>query len=321
MTTLTTDVLAVFKRPFALNDHEFLNGFVYLTEPAVGNRIEEIDPAWGFDIIRIYREGEFAVCAARLTILGVSRDCVGMQKINEKAGEPEKSAATDALKRGARLFGIGRYLLDAPKENAGFEKWLNDLSKWKDAQPVAFKDDRSRISGFVALMKERYGVTATEITQALGVSRFGEYGGDETSAEAAIKAWVNPPPPKVTEPSPVPDADQKTANGDGTLERLFGKKPAEQFPGELFLVDSILMQKERGANNFSYVLNTTAADGTVIHIYAGDVFRRAGLNPDAWKKAGHTERFDPALEVYAAREHGKWVVYTVVVPQAQDMPL
>lgn len=133
---LTPETLASLKRAFPYADHEFIKGFVYLSEEAICDRIEEVDPSWSFDILRAYREGDQSICAARLSVCGVSRDCVGMQKVMENAGEPEKGAATDALKRGARLFGIGRYLLAAPKEKDGFDKWLAGEQKKSNPTPA-----------------------------------------------------------------------------------------------------------------------------------------------------------------------------------------
>jgi len=116
--------LQKLKRAFPRAAHEFVNNFVYLTEAAIADRIEEIDPSWTFELLDKGRIADQAIVHARMTIKSISRDGIGMQKINEKAGEPEKGAATDALKRCARLFGIGRYLLDAPKEGGEFDKWL-----------------------------------------------------------------------------------------------------------------------------------------------------------------------------------------------------
>lgn len=127
--TLTIEHSNTLKRPFSRADHEFVRSFVYLTEEAICNRIEEVDPAWTFELQRMERNGEQSTVCARLTICGVSREGVGMQQFNEKAPEAEKGAATDALKRCARLFGIGRYLLDAPKEGTAFDGWLAKLQK------------------------------------------------------------------------------------------------------------------------------------------------------------------------------------------------
>lgn len=132
---LEADDLVILKRAFAFADHEFTRGFVYLTEESITSRIEEVDPSWAFDIMQVVHEGNNAICHARLTIKDVSRDGIGMQQILEKAGEPAKGAATDALKRCARLFGVGRYLLDAPKEGDEFKRWLADQQKNSRSAP------------------------------------------------------------------------------------------------------------------------------------------------------------------------------------------
>jgi hypothetical protein len=70
------------------------------------------------------------------------------------------------------------------------------------AAPLPFAQDRDRITKFVARMTDAYGVTTAEIMTALGVTRFGEYSGEEADAEAAVKALVKPPEPP--EPTPAP---------------------------------------------------------------------------------------------------------------------
>lgn len=128
--------LDILKRPFRRDEHEFIRGFVYLTEQAITDRLDEVDPAWTLEVLSITYSGENVVVLARMTVKAVSRDGVGMQKINEKAGEAEKGAATDAMKRAARLFGVGRYILDAPTE-AGFDTWFTKLSdKEPPVQPA-----------------------------------------------------------------------------------------------------------------------------------------------------------------------------------------
>lgn len=124
---LTAQDTETLRRRFKPQEHEFLQEFVYITESAIANRIEEVDPSWTFEILASYTRDNQAVVNARLTIKGVSRDGVGMQVIMEKGkSEPEKGAATDALKRAARLFGIGRYLLDTPSNVRN----MTDLTKW-----------------------------------------------------------------------------------------------------------------------------------------------------------------------------------------------
>jgi hypothetical protein len=127
---LTAEDVRVLNSAFPRAAHEFMQGLVYLTEQAVTERIDTVDPAWSFEILRIEHVFDQAIVHVRLTIKGVSREGVGMQKVVEKAGEPAKGAATDALKRAARLFGVGRYLLDnPPKEGRAFDDWLAQQQK------------------------------------------------------------------------------------------------------------------------------------------------------------------------------------------------
>lgn len=131
---LTRDDINLLSKPFRRVDHEFTRGYVYITEGAITARLDEVDPAWTFEIQQVSVRDKQGVCAGRLTVKGVTRENVGMQAIelgnnDREVGEAEKGAVTDALKRCARLFGIGRYLLDDPpkvngKDDADFNKWL-----------------------------------------------------------------------------------------------------------------------------------------------------------------------------------------------------
>lgn len=124
--TLTKEDLATLQFPFKANEHRFLQGKAYIREDAITERIEQIDPAWEFKYVEMSSrvaagsEKPLIFCIMNLTIKGVTRSGVGMadvtltKKGDDEANEAEKSAATDALKRAARLFGIGRYLLDLP---------------------------------------------------------------------------------------------------------------------------------------------------------------------------------------------------------------
>src|SRR3990167_8277112 len=55
-----------------------------------------------------------AIC--RLTVLGVMKAGVGQLALDAQTDQPFKAAATDALKRAAVLFGMGRYLHRVDKE-------------------------------------------------------------------------------------------------------------------------------------------------------------------------------------------------------------
>lgn len=145
---LTPEDLRALQRPFRYADHSFLRGFVYLSEEAITARLEEVDPSWTLEILNVRYEGAQAIVLARMTVCGVYRDGIGMQKVIETAGEADKGAATDALKRAARLFGVGRYLLDAPKgdgERPGrdFAEWLAKSQREAGLTPPAPAEPKS----------------------------------------------------------------------------------------------------------------------------------------------------------------------------------
>lgn len=172
--TLTHEDLQVLQAPFALDDHEFINGYVYIREDAITARIEQIDPSWGLiqsDYVII--DGQYNV-SVNLVIKGVTRVGIGTAQAifkNERlVNEPLKSAVTDALKRAARLFGIGRYLLQAPKER-DFSRWLAGLSGGQPANvqrtspkpaerrvppPAPAQDDKPKnVSGHLLSIEKR----------------------------------------------------------------------------------------------------------------------------------------------------------------------
>jgi len=134
---LTKDDLAILIGMFDLNEHELLRGYVYITEEAITRRLDEVDPSWEFQRLEVWTSGEQVCASGRLTVCGVSRDGIGMQKLG--IGEPEKGAITDALKRCARLFGVGRYILDMGnmKDMKEIGEWLKKNAPNKSPQPLS----------------------------------------------------------------------------------------------------------------------------------------------------------------------------------------
>lgn len=136
------DLISALTAPFPARDHEFLRGYAYLTEGAIASRLDEVYPAWSWELldapsIRQTAAGITIAQRGRLTVNGVCRDGMGMSAVSmtrdgaSEANEAEKSAATDAFKRAARLFGIGRYLLDLPAEVrdiAALDRWLKSAA-------------------------------------------------------------------------------------------------------------------------------------------------------------------------------------------------
>lgn len=147
---MTPDDVKALTAPFEASEHEFLRGMTYLTESAITRRLDEVDPAWSFRISLVEHRADKVVVYAAMTVCGVTRESNGMEaseyrKDADRVPEnevnyPEKSAVTDALKRCARLFGIGRYILDLPqnvKDMRALETWLSSRNGSKPAAKTA----------------------------------------------------------------------------------------------------------------------------------------------------------------------------------------
>lgn len=138
-TGITRELFTILAAPFAAKDHEFNRGFIYITEEAICARIEEVDFSWEWRTVETIYENDMATVIGALTIKGVTRYGTGQQLAQidkngkESVGESRKGATTDALKRAARLFGIGRYLLQCPKDVKGegteLNRWLQTVGK------------------------------------------------------------------------------------------------------------------------------------------------------------------------------------------------
>jgi hypothetical protein len=79
---------------------------LYLGHTDVQDRLEQVDPSWTSEVLAEDHRGDTVYVRIRMTVKGVSRENVG------EGGDP-KAAYSDALKRAAMLFGIGRYLYDS----------------------------------------------------------------------------------------------------------------------------------------------------------------------------------------------------------------
>jgi hypothetical protein len=133
---LTLEDLAILQRPFPAEQHMFTRGYVYLQEQAIMQRLNEIDPAWSSSIVQIVHRDDQVTVHMSLTVKGVTRHNVGSSLVERgefekkvkgkvvpgvapiirETNEAEKGATTDALKRVARSFGIGLYILDIPTD-------------------------------------------------------------------------------------------------------------------------------------------------------------------------------------------------------------
>jgi hypothetical protein len=138
---MTPDDVKALTGPFSTNEHEFTyNKMIYLTEEAITRRLDEVDPAWSFRISLVEHRADKVVIYAAMTVCGVTRESNGYDAAeyaknterhpDNEVNQREKAALTDALKRCARMFGIGRYILDIPKDGKDAVKDLGALNKW-----------------------------------------------------------------------------------------------------------------------------------------------------------------------------------------------
>lgn len=155
MSNMTTEHVALLTAPFATHDHEFNYGkVIYLTEGAITTRLDEVDPNWSFRVSMVEHRADKVIVYAALTVNGVTRESNGYDEAEYVKGKDrlpeyevnqrEKAALTDALKRCARLFGIGRYILNIPKSiktHDALNTWLKNTygggSAPAQSQPAA----------------------------------------------------------------------------------------------------------------------------------------------------------------------------------------
>jgi hypothetical protein len=226
MTTQPGITLEIFKKlaaPFAADDHEFKppRNYVYIKETPLCERIEEVDLSWEWRIETVNRydpKGMIATTIGHLTICGITRSGEGSQTVefqkgsDLESGEAEKGSETDALKRAARKFGVGRYLLQCPKDvkeyGPALNKWLTEVAKQQGApqaalpsfQPTSIPaapvdmlrlDDAVRFPKFLAWAKATHNLTETDVLRALYKINGATFKQSPAAqAKAAVEAWA-----------------------------------------------------------------------------------------------------------------------------------
>lgn len=126
MSELTAEILQALGAPFAEPEIDFLprgssNGkalaLPFIDARTVMSRLDFVVPgAWNFDFDLLSPDGKMV--KGRLTVCGVTRCDAGE---SNKEDEPMKSAVSDALKRAAVHFNIGRYLYHLPPSWVPFD--------------------------------------------------------------------------------------------------------------------------------------------------------------------------------------------------------
>lgn len=96
---------------------------LYLQHTDVQDRLDAVDPAWSNGVTDEARHGETFVVRMKLTVKGTTRENVG-------EGETPKAAHSDALKRCAMLFGVGRYLYDSEHKWVPYNEQTDKFRVW-----------------------------------------------------------------------------------------------------------------------------------------------------------------------------------------------
>lgn len=207
--SLTREQVQRLNEPLPIEDHEFRDGLTYLTEYGVTTRLDEIDPCWEFQVVELRERGGFAICIGRLTLCGIVRENAGMDvvKLNrdgtKEVNEREKAAVTDALKRCARSFGVGRYLLRAKGINnvEDLRRWLanrdNATSVEPEPEPAPAPDrnqpfTKGSWSHFIAAALAAFPDLTTEFIASVVPSgqKWNAKGGTYQSAVDALKTAI-----------------------------------------------------------------------------------------------------------------------------------
>jgi hypothetical protein len=95
----------------------------YVQHTDAYHRLDQVDPNWTAEITESNRAGDTVFASVRLTLKGVSRENFG------DGGDP-KSATSDAIKRAAMLFGVGRYLYDSETVWVDYNDQRDKFKSW-----------------------------------------------------------------------------------------------------------------------------------------------------------------------------------------------
>lgn len=105
------------------------------------NMLDEMDPKWSVSHSAIISDGKLIGVQAYLEVGGITRSDVGVPSNQD----PVKGAFSDALKRAAVHFGIGRELYELPQVYAGYDSeakaptqkptFNEETGKWEISAP------------------------------------------------------------------------------------------------------------------------------------------------------------------------------------------
>jgi hypothetical protein len=127
---------------------------VYTTEDPVRDRLTEVDPGWQLRNAQIVISGDSATVSQEMVVCDAARTGVGGASVKREEDTLDhdviKAAATDSIKRAARLFGVGAYLLDAPRI---VTDWKPGKLDWRERQEY----EKQAFAQFARWYKQRFG--------------------------------------------------------------------------------------------------------------------------------------------------------------------
>jgi hypothetical protein len=176
---------------------------VYTTEDPVRDRLTEVDPGWQLRNAQIVISGDSATVSQEMVVCDAARTGVGGASVKREEDTLDhdviKAAATDSIKRAARLFGVGAYLLDAPRI---VTDWKPGKLDWRERQEY----EKQAFAQFARWYKQRFGNDTRAIDGDTG---------EVTRSEAqpttrAQRSTHNPPKPSVADE--LPPAAQEMAH-------------------------------------------------------------------------------------------------------------
>jgi hypothetical protein len=150
---ITEQQQRILEMPFSVDEHDFVNGNVFLKKSAIRRRLSMVDPGWestprqlvtASDDLVVY-QGGLTVCGVTRYAIGtgiiIRTKTVGQDKkkvpledfeLARSIAKAHKAADSDIMARAAIPFGIGAYLKSMPKgisNTDSLAKWLAVLNK------------------------------------------------------------------------------------------------------------------------------------------------------------------------------------------------
>lgn len=171
----------------------------YVDARWVAERLDDAtDGDWHFTWDDLGLHGDNLVIKATLTVCGMIRQDVGEYKIEGSYIDPYKSAVSDALKRAAVLFGVGRELY---RMQSHWIKWdkqrkrpmpgeMESLRAKLLSAQVPWNHLQAEVQSFYNWANKNNGMTDKEAREALGVDLITEFKGSKKDALEAVRAFL-----------------------------------------------------------------------------------------------------------------------------------